>query len=93
MRGKAISGIMEIELSGNIDETIDEALFKRWSDYLDRLEQKTYRVLHELINDGHDVIDARVLAREVGTSRNKLFGTILPRLQSLGLLYFGSDDD
>lgn len=85
---------MEIELSGQyLDEQIDETLWKRWKPLLSAPEQKTYRVLHDLINDGVDVVDAKMLALECGTSRNNLFKVILPRLRSLGLCEFGSDDD
>ena len=85
---------MEIELSGpNLDENIDEALFQRWKPLLSAQEQKTYRTIHELINDGVGVIDAKTLARAIGTSRNNLFAVVLPRLRSLGLAEFGADDD
>ena len=85
---------MEIELGGQyLDEQIDEALFKRWKELLSPQEQKAYRVLHDLITDEVGVIDAKALARAIGTSRNNLFNVVLPRLRSLGLCQFGSDDD
>jgi hypothetical protein len=85
---------MQIELSGpNLEENIDEKVFLRWMPFLSAKEREAYRKMHELIADGVGEIDARMLADACGTSRNNLFKVILPRLQSLGLCYFGSDDD
>lgn len=85
---------MEIELSGpNLDEQIDEELFARWKPLLNKEEQHVYRTLHDLINDGFAGLDAKMLARECRTTRNHLFTVVLPRLRSLGLCEFGSDDD
>lgn len=85
---------MEIELSGpNLDSDIDEALFQRWKSIMSEPERKTYRALHDLINDEVGTIDSKMLARACGTSSNNLFKVILPRLRSLGLCEFGDDDD
>lgn len=85
---------MEIELSGpNLDADIDEALFQRWKPFMSEPERHTYRILHELINDGVGTIDFKMLAHACRTSRNNLFKVILPRLRSLGLCEFGDDDD
>ena len=82
----------EIDITGQVSDTIDEKLMAKWRPKLGDKAERAYREIHRLIVAGYRTVDDAALASKAGCSRTALFAEVLPRLDMLGLINFDRDN-